>query len=449
MKHEMRAKPVTAPIASNEARAAFAALTRFPSLALAVSGGADSVALLHLVAQWRAANAGSPNVTVLTVDHGLRADSGAEAAMVARLAVRVGLPHAVLNWSPGERPSSGVQARAREARYDLMAAYCHAQDIPALVTAHHLDDQAETFLMRLKRGSGLDGLAAIPEESTWSGIAVLRPLLDMPKARLVATLSTAGLGWAEDPSNRDERFERARLRSDRDALARLGLTPEALARSARRLRRARAALEGAADAVLAASAALSEAGYCLLDRQALAEAPEEIGLRVLARAVAAVSGRETPIQLAKLETLYASLDEHPDKAHTLGGCRLQTVAGRLGIFRETRGSGLPSLRLVPGERALWDRRFTVELAKNARTPIAVAALGEAHWRELRGRSSWLESLPRFAAATLPACFAGEEIVLPRLSHNAPGQAGGNVTFRARFVASTWSPRRPRAFERRH
>ena len=189
--------------------------------------------------------------------------------MVARMAESFGLRHAILTWTQGASQSGGLQERAREARYDLMAAYCHAHDIPALVTAHHLDDQAETFLMRLKRGSGLDGLAAIPEESVWSGIAVLRPLLDMPKARLAATLVAAGLGWAEDPSNRDQRFERARMRADGEALAKLGLTPEALARSARRLRRARAALDAAAQTFLATHGVMSEAGYCLIERAAL------------------------------------------------------------------------------------------------------------------------------------------------------------------------------------
>ena len=182
------------------------------------------MALFHLMAEWRAEGEARPDLTVLTVDHGLRAESREEAAMVARMAESSGLRHAILTWTQGASQSGGLQERAREARYDLMAAYCHAHDIPALVTAHHLDDQAETFLMRLKRGSGLDGLAAIPEESVWSGIAVLRPLLDMPKARLAATLVAAGLGWAEDPSNRDERFERARMRADGEALAKLGLT---------------------------------------------------------------------------------------------------------------------------------------------------------------------------------------------------------------------------------
>jgi tRNA(Ile)-lysidine synthase len=314
-----------------------------------------------------------------------------------------------------------------------MATYCHAHDIPALVTAHHLDDQAETFLMRLRRGSGLDGLAAIPEESVWSGIAVLRPLLDMPKARLAATLEAAGLGWAEDPSNRDERFERARVRANHEALAKLGLTSEALARSARRLRRARAALDDAAQTFLATHGAMSEAGYCLIERAALIAAPEEIALRVLARAVNAVSGREAPLQLAKLESLLEGLNENPKAAHTLGGCRLQTISGRLGVFRETRGTGLPSLELAPGERALWDNRFAVELRSSASAPVTVAALGEARWRELRGLAPWLDQLPRFAGAALPACFDGDQILVPTLGQGADAAGAGRAQFSARFV----------------
>ena len=426
---------MTTPVSSVEARAAFASLSRFPRLALAVSGGADSMALLHLMAGWRAQDEAKPDLAVLTVDHGLRGESREEAAMVARMAESLGLRHATLTWTQGASRSGGLQERARAARYDLMAAYCHAHDIPALVTAHHLDDQAETFLMRLKRGSGLDGLAAIPEESVWSGVAVLRPLLDMPKARLAATLAAAGLGWAEDPSNRDERFERARMRAGHEVLARLGLTPEALARSARRLRRARSALDNAAREFLAHHGAMSEAGYCAIERAALIAAPEEIALRVLARAVNAVSGREAPLRLAKLESLLDSLGKTPKAAHTLGGCRLQPLGARLGVFRETRGTGLPSLHLAPGERALWDNRFAVELQPSASAPVTVAALGEARWRDLRGLSPWLGELPRFAGATLPACFDGDTILVPNLRLGVDAAGGGRVEFSARFVNS--------------
>ena len=225
------------PISRCEADRLLAPLLRFPRLALAVSGGPDSLALMHLAqGLHHASGLRGRAITVLTVDHALRDGSRAEAETVGRLADGMGLPHAILTWRHGP-VDARVQARAREARYSLMAAYCTAHDIPALATAHHLDDCAETFLMRLQRGSGLDGLAAIPEEGAWADLTVLRPLLEMSKARLVATVQAAGLTFAADPSNTDPRFERSRLRGAMETLEGMGFTAQAIALSAKRLRR--------------------------------------------------------------------------------------------------------------------------------------------------------------------------------------------------------------------
>jgi tRNA(Ile)-lysidine synthase len=410
-------------------------LTRFPHVALAVSGGPDSLALMRLAARWRAELGLALKLSVLTVDHGLRASSREEAELVGRMASALGLPHATLTWEGREPHTRSLQARARAARYDLMAAYCHEHDIPALVTAHHLDDQAETFLMRLKRGSGLDGLAAIPERGAWAGITVLRPLLDVPKARLVATLDEAGIAFVSDPSNVDPRFERARVRVSSEALERLGLTPEALALSARRLRRAREALDHAAQNFLAAHSETSEAGYALIDREALASAPQEIALRALSQLIGAVGGGETPLRLAKLEALLAAVEETPDKVHTLGRCRLEPISERLGIFREVRGRGLPVARLLPGERTLWDNRFRIELGANEPEPITVRALGESGLRELRDRSALPLSLPRLAGRTLPSCWRGEVLLGVPMLGGGRGREAIGLDCRAIFVSA--------------
>ncbi len=421
------------PITPSEAETLFAPVARFPRLALAVSGGPDSVALMHAMARWVKTLKQAPELSVLTVDHGLRPSSREEAEQVGCLASALGLRHAILSWEREGSPAANLQAKARTARYDLMAAYCHAHDVPALITAHTLDDQAETFLMRLGRGSGLDGLAAIPQRTTWAGIAILRPLLDVPKARLVATLNEAGIPFASDPSNADPRFERARLRQRIDALSALGLTPEALALSARRLRRAREALDAAAQEFLIEHSEMSEAGYAMLDREALAAAPLEIALRAVSQLIVAVGGGEAPLQLAKLEKLMAALETSPDKAHTLGRCRLQTVSGRLGVFREVRGSGLPVARLRPGERTLWDNRFRVELDAAALEVVTVKALGEQGLRALHERSAVLSSMPHLAGRALPACWRGETLVgLPILGRAGSGDAAG-LDCRARFV----------------
>ena len=421
------------PIAAVEAEALLAPLADYPHVALAVSGGPDSVALLHLAAKWRADLAKGPKLSVLSVDHGLRPGSREEAERVGRLASALGLPHAILAWEDREPSAASLQERAREARYGLMAAYCHAHDIQALVTAHHLDDQAETFLMRLKRGSGLDGLAAIPERGEWAGIVVLRPLIDVTKARLVATLQAAGIEFVSDPSNLDPRFERVRLRESTDALAALGLTPEAIALSARRLRRARAALESAGRDFLSRHAEMSEAGYAVLDRDPLAAAPQEIALRALSQLIAAVGGAEDPPRLAKLEALLASIEAQPDKAHTLGRCRIAPIEGRLGVFREARGHGLPETPLRPGERTLWDNRFRIELGAQEDAPIVVRALGEEGLRLLSEREALPASLPRLAGRTLPACWRGEVLLgLPRIGPVARG-VQSDLDCRAIFI----------------
>ncbi len=411
-------------VSPSEARAAFERLARHGKLALAVSGGPDSLALMHLVAEWRGGRTAGPELCVLTVDHGLREASREEAAMVGRLAASLGLPHAILTWAEGDKSGTALQARARAARYDLMTGYCHAHGIPALATAHTLDDQAETFLMRLKRGSGLDGLAAIPLTGAWSGIALERPLLEMPKARLIATLQARGIRFAADPSNADLRFERVRVRGQKDALHALGLTHEAIALSARRLRRAREALDRATDHFLASASDISDAGFALIDREALFAAPEEIALRALTRLIAKVGGGEEPVRLAKLEALLASLAAHHGKAHTLGRCRIGPHKGRLGIFREMRRGVLPALLLEPGTRALWDNRFNIELGAEAREPVTVKALGEQGWRDLKEGAGVLSALPRLAGRTLPACFRGNEFLgLPLLS-SLPGSGHG-------------------------
>lgn len=424
------------PIKAQEAQKLFKMLQRFPHLALAVSGGPDSLALMHLAAGWREDQSAALKLSVLTVDHGLRAQSRDEALMVGRMAQALGLPHTILTWEGGGGQTASLQARARAARYDLMAGFCHAHDIQGLVTAHTQDDQAETFLMRLKRGSGLDGLAAIPERGAWAGIAVLRPLLDVPKARLVATLNERGIGFASDPSNADPRFERVRVRRSGEALSALGLTPEALALSARRLRRAREVLDHAAHSFLSASSETSEAGYSLIDRAALASAPQEIALRALSYVIARVGGGEEPVRLAKLEALLASLAENPEQTHTLGRCRLGPISGRLGIFREIRAKGLPVARLEPGGRTLWDNRFRIELGPGETEPVTVRGLGELGFAALRDRSDVAASLPRLAGRTLPGCWRGEDFIgVPALGNMSDLGQRASFDCRARFVSA--------------
>lgn len=291
------------PITDDELSGLFASFDGYPAILIAVSGGPDSTALLHLMARWRALRTQGPSLSAATVDHGLRADSAEEARMVGELAARLGVPHRILAWE-GEKPNRGIQAAAREARYHLLAAAARQAGASAIALAHTLDDQAETVLFRLARGSGLGGLAGMQATTCRDGLTLLRPLLGIPKVRLVTTLQIGGIPFIEDPSNLDARFTRARLRTLMPALASEELDARRLALFSRRAARADAALEAATDAALSRLSQVpwSPDGPVRLDGAGLVQLPEEIALRLLGRALAH-AGTEGPVELAKLETL--------------------------------------------------------------------------------------------------------------------------------------------------
>ncbi|HLG84670.1 MAG TPA: tRNA lysidine(34) synthetase TilS [Bradyrhizobium sp.] len=325
------------PISAQDARHLFADWREAPALVLAVSGGPDSIALMWLMARWRRALSRGPRLVAVTVDHGLRPEAAREAREVKRLAQALELPHRTLHWR-GEKPKSGLPAAAREARYRLLARAAKSVGASHILTAHTRDDQAETLLMRLLRGSGIAGLAAMKRVSVREGAMLARPLLDVPKARLIATLTKAKIAYADDPTNRDMAFTRPRLRALLPALAAEGGDARALARLATRLARANAAVEVLTDgaerylAVTGQGALEAARSTMVFDAAAFAALPEEIRLRLLTRAVNRF-GHEGPPELGKLETLLAQLDRSfTDSAGTTGlaGARLkQTLAGAL------------------------------------------------------------------------------------------------------------------------
>ncbi len=352
--------------------------------AIAVSGGSDSMALMHIAAAWRASgDISGPALTVLTVDHGLRPGSVREAASVEIVSEGLGLPHETLVWT-GTKPSSGISAHAREARYRLMTRWCHDHGIAKLLVAHTLDDQAETVVMRLARGSGVDGLSAMAPVVMNNGVALIRPLLDVSRADLQTYLRSLDRSWIEDPTNEDTAYERVRIRNGMDALGALGVTQKGLATTARRLQRARAALDGLTAEALHTYARVHAAGVCDVSSALLTDAPDEIVMRVLGRCLSAVGGLAYPPRQSALEALHAYLKDGHTSARTLGGCQVAVGSGRIRIVREAgRVPGEP-VGLVAGERVVWDGRFTVgyELASAAgarQKAVNVRSLQAAGW----------------------------------------------------------------------
>jgi tRNA(Ile)-lysidine synthase len=334
------------PVSLSEARSLFADLTDVPSLILAISGGPDSTALLLLAARWRKSLKRGPKLVAVTVDHGLRPEAKREAAVVKKLARSLGVEHRTVRWT-GKKPSTGLQQAARNARYALLAAAAKPAGARHILTAHTLDDQAETVLIRLARGSGVSGLAAMARNaplpqtsrqrtgrsSSEESLIIVRPFLLVPKDRLIKTLRAARIEPADDPSNRDPRFTRVRFRTLMPELAREGLVPSRLSLLAKRARRVDEAVE------FAVSQAASELRYngqpYVFRARSFFELPQEVSLRLLGRAVDQ-TGDEGPVELGKLETLHAALLESPTPARfrrTLAGSVVTLEGDALRIER--------------------------------------------------------------------------------------------------------------------
>ncbi|MGH6946407.1 MAG: tRNA lysidine(34) synthetase TilS [Kiloniellales bacterium] len=373
-----------------------------PRLAVAVSGGPDSLALTLLLHRWVKARGG--RVTALTVDHGLRRESAAEARAVGALLNRLGIPRRILVWH-GDKPQRGLQEAARAARYRLLAEWCGEAGIVDLALGHQREDQSETLLLRLAGGSGPDGLAAMPALTRRGNIRLLRPLLTVPRTRLLATLAARRIRWIEDPSNRDPRFARVRLRQALPGLRASGGTAADLAESVRRFGRSRAAGEADLARLLAEAVELRPGGFALVEREALLAAPSEIAERALGRLCMTVGGREHPPRSERVRLLLDRLRTAPRAATTLGGCRFLPWHGRLLVTREARA--LPSLTLLAEQRLVWDGRFEAGLERrpaDARGTVSLGALGSADLAALKRAvdgSLW-DSIPAAARAVLPA-----------------------------------------------
>ena len=448
------ADPGVAPVDANAFAALMAPLGPFepaPRVAVAVSGGSDSLALCLLADRWARARGGT--VFALTVNHRLRPESGAEAAQVRRWLTARAISHRTLRWG-GSRPDSRVQERARAARLALLVGWCRQARVLHLLLAHQQEDQAETVLQRLVHGSGIDGLAAmapvrLATEPAGNGVRLLRPLLPVPRDALMATLALWEQPWIDDPSNRDARHARPRLGAALAQLGTEGLSAARLATLAARAADDRTALDALCTDLLAECAHPAPAGFVTLDRSALRRAPPALALRALGRAVTTVSGAPYPPRSERLERLVHRLLGDGVKAATLGGCRVVPQGNeRILVCREPRAAS--DVRTIePGESGLWDRRFVVSLGPSAGAgPFLVRRLGTAGLVQARamaraaGTPLGTDGVPAPARPALPALFdldgplAAPHLNFRRTSHRNEDSAAG-------FVAS-FKPARPLA-----
>ncbi|MBO7332221.1 MAG: tRNA lysidine(34) synthetase TilS [Alphaproteobacteria bacterium] len=359
------------------------------SVAVAVSGGADSLALTLLTDKW--AKEKGIYLEAFTVEHGLRPESEKEAQDVHTFLSQKGIKHTILYWK-GEKPITRIEEKAREARYDLLLTACRERNISALFLGHHEDDQAETLLLRLSRGSGIDGLSAMAPRVKREDIWLIRPLLNTSHESLKAFLKEQNIVWAEDSSNQNPIYERVRFRKAKKTLSELGLENDKIGLSAKRLLRVKQALEKITDDFME-KVTICEDGYACYPLKDFLLLTEEIGIRVLCRLLKVFSSSDSVINLESAEHLYETL-KNGGKA-TLCGCYIGVYRKKVFICAER--ARLPACQeLLPDRKYEWGP-FDIEVSRSVIVGVSDEKIRFSH-------------LPSVVVSSLP-CFKDEHKIL--------------------------------------
>lgn len=361
-------------------------------LGVAVSGGSDSLGLLHLLS-----DLGGRRLHVVTVDHGLRPSSAGEALHVARIAEALGHRHTTLTWA-GWDGKGNLQDQARRTRYSMMADWAASQGLDAVALGHTMDDQAETFLMRLGREAGVDGLSAMEPRFDRFATTFVRPLLFCRREALRDMLAARGVTWVEDPSNDDETFDRVRARRALEALVPMGVTADKLAAASANLTAARGALDAYGEKFIR-TFVKSAAGDLTFDRTAFQSEPAETRRRLLAAALRFVASSPYPPRRAALDEALAAVAEPRNTA--LHGCLVMASDMMVQITREYAAVA----RVTAPTDALWDMRWRCDGPHDR--DLQIRPLGEAvakvpTWRETK--------VPRATLLASPAIWSGERLI---------------------------------------
>jgi tRNA(Ile)-lysidine synthase len=397
-----------------------------PMLTVAVSGGADSMALLLLAHEWAKRRGG--RAVALTVDHGLRKESKAEAMQVHKWCAMHGIEHHALTWKP---PEKVAQASAREARYELLTGWCRQHHALHLLLAHHRDDQAETLMFRLARGSAIDGLAGMAAVSCHNGVRLLRPLLACPKRQLEHFLRGGDQPWIEDPSNQNPRYTRTLIRQHMSEEL-----SEKAARIASRFAVIRNHMENKTASHLAKTFFIYPQGYGELLRDEFLSLDAGHAMRALSSIVQTIGGEHYPPRTEKLERLYKELTAgRVTASRTFSGCIFHYLPkrNRFLVRREPKAIE-PPMPLAKGQIMRWDRRFQVNYGgRGAPDELTARALGSDGLKIIKSLSPNLlnGNIPKAVLATLPSLWRLEELLLaPHIDYTA--QSARTLQFRARF-----------------
>lgn len=380
-------------------------------IAVAVSGGPDSMALAHCAKRW--ADINGVKTYAFIVDHRLREESAEEAAQTKQRLSNMGIVAEILVWKHDD-VKSRIHVIARQARYDLLIGACKENSINALLLAHQRDDQAETILMRLAKGSGPEGLAGIDPVSVRDGINLLRPLLSVSKSRLISTCVAAGIEYATDPSNVSEKYARGRLRKILPLLEQEGMTVDRLIDLGQREREAKEALDHGKRMLLRAAAWMDNAGTISLNLEQLRSAPTALAARAFSHCLEAINRSAYPPERASLmPVLHSLLSDEPMPVCTLSGCMIGKTASSATIIREfSHITGV--LPISPGQTVLWDGRWQVTIRKEySGHDLTVKPLGTQPHEAIDSLSPALRhDVPQGRVrANLPAIWSGERLAI--------------------------------------
>ncbi len=405
----------SSPILSSEFDEWMSAIGYFesnPTIAVATSGGADSMALLLLAKAW--AENLNGNVISLTVNHNLRPEAAKEALIIEQWCREHNIQHKTLHWEHYTPQISSIQANAREARYQLMASWCLNNNILHLLTAHHRDDQAETMFFRLARGSNLEGLSSMPSQTIIHGLRLIRPLLQVPKYRLVDTLKAHGQKWLEDPSNENILYTRVNIRKQ---LAK-SLNEEPIKQKANYITSTlgifRNLLENKLAGEIIKTVEIYPQGYAIIDSNRLNNCDKEIAIKILGAVIQSVSGAEHPPRREKLIDLFQSISSNKlSSKRSLGGLLFEKIdSQKILIYREVNAIEKP-VSIPINTPTPWDNRFMLELSGNASSPkhIELRALGSNGLAQIKEFSpSLLRNLPPARILrTIPSMWILEEL----------------------------------------
>ena len=411
------------PLTDSRICGLFSSYINHDRIALAVSGGRDSMALMYLVYRWKAHLALNIEIEVLTVNHNLRKAAEDECGFVQKIAKNYGFKHKVLIWEH-EHVETSIQEKARKARYQLMLDYVREENIDTILTAHTSDDNIETFIMRLAKGSGLDGLKSINVIRHADGIQIERPLLSLSRSLTTEILRSTGNEWLDDPTNEDERFERVKIRNNISSLSSLNISSGNLTKTIQRLTRAHESISFFTNLVSQELVELSELGHADVNFDKLRNYPKEIILRVLAKALTDINGGT--VSLSSLEAVFAELIK-TERCKTLNGCQIIPQKNKYVIVRENRGISPAEIKI--NERISWDGRFDVHLKSCDNTNIVIDQIGNADDLRTMIDGTSFQSMPKYVLRTLPGGFIKDKLVLLPNTHNIYNSGYLDVKFR--------------------